>query len=96
MNGKGIKQEIEERNEEALFIDGLDGDKEGFNDALIGWGERCALDPVAMYDVNKIISILETKYGMSYREANEWYDYNIIGAYMGEATPIYVCDLRNA
>jgi hypothetical protein len=95
MNGKGIKEDIAERNEEALFIDGLDGDKDAFNDALIGWGESCGRETLAIYDVVKIISILETKYGMNYEEANEWYDYNIAGAYMGDHTPLFVCDLRN-
>jgi len=94
MKYKYIKDEIAERNEEALFIDGLDGDTEAFNGALVGWGERCGLGPVAIYDVVKIISILETKYKMSHDEANEWYDYNIVGAYMGENTPIFICDLR--
>ena len=94
MNGNGIKEQIAEGNEEALFIDGLDGDKDAFNAALIGWGDRCGMERVAVYDIVKIISILEDKCGMSYDEANEWFDYNIAGAYMGENTPIFVCDLR--
>ena len=94
MNGSEIKAEIAERNEEALCIDGLDGERDGFNEALVGWGERCSLGPVAVYDVAKIISILESKYKMTHEEAYEWYDFNIAGAYMGEYTPIFICDLR--
>ena len=94
MEGKYIKEEIAERNEESLFIDGLDGDKEAFNDALIGYGERCALGPIAVYDTNRVLSILEEKFKMTSEEANEWFDYNILGAYMGENTPLFVNDLR--
>jgi hypothetical protein len=27
---------------------------------------------------------------MSYEEAIEWYDFNIIGAYVGEKTPVFM------
>lgn len=94
MEPKYIKETISERNEEALFIDGLDGDKEAFNDALDRLGERCGLGPITIYDVIRITSILETKYKMSYDEANEWYDYNIVSVYMGENTLIFICNLR--
>ena len=94
MNGKEIKEAIAEENEEALFIDGLDGDKDAFNDALIGHGTRCSMNDVAIYDGLKVIEILMSKYDMDSMEAYEWYDYNIIGAYMGENTPIFVHDLR--
>ena len=94
MNGLEKKQEIANRNEEALFLDGLDGDKDAFNDALIGWGERCGLETVAIYSIDKIYGILIEKFNMDIQEAIEWYDFNIAGAYMGENTPIYVYDLR--
>ncbi len=95
MNGKEIKEEIAECNEEALFIDGFEGDKEAFNDALIGHGTRCSMNDLAIYDGLKVIQILIDKYDMSSEEAYEWYEYNIVGAYMGENTPIFVQDLRN-
>jgi len=93
MNNEKIKEEIAEQNEEALFLDGLDGDKDAFNEALIGFGERCNMPTVAIYSIDKVIRVLE-KTGMSHEEACEWYDYNIVGAYLGENTPIYVYDLR--
>lgn len=89
-----IKEEIAETNSDALFLDGLDGDKEAFNEALVGFSERCGMHSVAVYDVDKIIEILINKYDMSIDEATEWYSYNMSGAYMGEDTPIFIYDFR--
>ena len=94
MNGKKIKEEIVEVNPDALFIDGYDGDKEGFNDALIGYGSRRGMSDLAIYSVEKIIDILICKYDMETEDALEWFNYNIEGAYMGENTPIFVYDIR--
>ena len=41
-----------------------------------------------VYSVDKIIGILSEE--MSEEEAREFYEYNILGAYMGDMTPIYV------
>jgi len=77
------KEEISEVNEEALFADGLD-------DAIIGYGERINLGPVAAYDVEKIIQILIKRDGMEESEAYEFFEFNIKGAWMGEFTPVYI------
>jgi len=41
-----------------------------------------------VYSANKIIEILSED--MTHEEAEEFYEYNILGAYMGDMTPIYV------
>ena len=41
-----------------------------------------------VYSANKIIEILSEE--MTAEEAEEFYEYNILGAYMGDMTPIYV------
>ena len=92
MNGKEIKELIAAQNEEALFIDGMDGNKDKFNEALIGWGHRCGTETVAIYDQDEVVDILAEE--MEYEEAEEWFDYNIAGAYMGPNTPMFVVDLR--
>ena len=81
------REEIAEHNEEALFCD-------GFDEAIIGYAERINLGPVAAYDVNKIIETLMTRDGMSHEEALEFYHYNIVGAWMGEYTPIFITKLE--
>lgn len=77
------REEIFEWNEEALICD-------GFDEAIIGMAERINLGPVVAYDVNKIIKILMDSNDMTYEEANEYYEYNIVGAWMGEYTPIFI------
>jgi hypothetical protein len=94
MEKNEIKKTIEEYNPDALFIDGLDGDEDAFDDALIGIGNRCGLTGLAIYDSQKVIDILVEKYDLSYEDAVEWYDYNILGGYHGEYTPLFVDDLR--
>jgi len=77
------REEIAEINEEALLID-------GFDSAIIGMAERINLGPVVAYDEEKIIDIFIPHDGMTYEEAQEFFDYTIIGAWMGEFTPIFI------
>jgi hypothetical protein len=52
------------------------------------------MEPVVAYDTNKIIEILSRE--MTEEEAIEYFDFNIIGAYVGERTPIYVNTIKKA
>ena len=63
---------------------------DGFDDALIGIGERINLGSVAVYDVDKCIDILMSRDGMSHKEAVEFFDYNVKGLWVGERTPIWI------
>jgi len=74
---------IEEYNPEALKAD-------GFDDAILGVASRCGQNDLIAYDVNKIISILMERDGMDYEEAQEFFEFNIVGAYMGENTPVFI------
>jgi len=76
-------QLIDEYNPEALKAD-------GFDDAILGIASRCGQNDLIAYDVNKIISILMERDGMDYEEAQEFFEFNIVGAYMGENTPIFI------
>ena len=77
---------ISENCEDALLAD-------GFDDAIVGIGDRCGMSSVVAYDVEKIIEILQTRDGMTEEEAQEFYSFNIIGAYVGEYTPIFLTRL---
>jgi len=74
---------IDEYNPEALKAD-------GFDDAILGIASRCGQNDLIAYDVNKIISILMERDGMDYEEAQEFFEFNIVGAYMGENTPVFI------
>ena len=76
-------EEIEDINPEALSCD-------GFDEAIIGMAERINLGPVVAYDVDKMLEIMVERDGMTYEEAMEYFDYNILGAWMGENTPVYI------
>ena len=71
---------ISEEHPDLLTVD-------GFDEAVIGVVERAGLLAVC-YDRNKIISILMRD--MNREEAWEYYEYNILGSYMGESTPVYL------
>lgn len=61
---------------------------DGFDDAIIG------VDLMTMkliYSVSKCISIL-MKEEMTEEEAEEFFEFNVSGAYMGEQTPIWCYD----
>lgn len=63
---------------------------DGFNGAIIGTASKCGSPDVLAYDVNKIISILMDRDGMTDEEAWEFYEFNILGSYVGELTPIFI------
>jgi len=74
--------ELLEQNECALVADGLD-------DAYVGYtvgtcGTR------AVYDLDECIKIFCDQHGLSLDEAMEHVDFNVIYAYHGENTPIFV------
>jgi hypothetical protein len=79
------REEIAERNAEALFI----GDPEDrkFDEAIVGIGSRCGQPDLLVYSYEKIIDVL-VKDGMEREEATEYADFNIVGAWVGEHTPI--------
>lgn len=76
-------EEIAEINPDALLCD-------GFDDAIIGLAERINLGPVVAYSVEKIIEILMHRDGMEYEDAWDYFSYNILGAWVGENTPIFI------
>ena len=58
----------------------------GFDDAIIGFDE---VGRRLVYDIDKVINILVID-GMTYDEAVKFYDFEILDAYFGEGTPIFV------
>ena len=63
---------------------------DGFDNAIIGVGERNNTDSMIVYDYNKMVKVLVTRDDMSYEEAEEYIDFNIVGAWIGDTTPIIV------
>ena len=61
---------------------------DGFDDAILGVVERIGLQTVC-YDLKKVISILMEQ-GMDEQDAWDWYQFNMLGAWVGEATPVFL------
>ena len=72
----------EEFESEALLAD-------GFEEALIGIGIQFN-NEVAVYDYEKCVKVLMERDKMKLGEAIEYMDYNVLGAYVGENTPVFI------
>ena len=61
---------------------------DGFEDALIGYVERFGSDPVALYDKKLCLRIM-MEGGLTPEEAEEYFYFNVIGAWAGAGTPAF-------
>ena len=75
--------ELKEINPEALLAD-------GFEDAYIGVCEVFNRPPLAAYDRDRCIEILMERDGMDRDEAEEYFNFNVSGSWVGENTPVYI------
>jgi len=66
---------------DALLVDGFEG-------ALIGYCQQFN-KTVALYDYDKCIKILMQRDGMDWDSAVEFFEFNTLGAYVGEKTPAF-------
>jgi hypothetical protein len=78
-------EDVAEWNEEALLMEEFEG-------ALLGVVQRCGTPALATYSYKGIIKILMDRDKMDYSDAMEYIDYNILGAFMGENTPMILMD----
>jgi hypothetical protein len=62
---------------------------DGFERALLGFGVHFH-STVAVYDYEGCIKILQQRDGMSEDEAREFFEFNVVGAWMGPHTPVFV------
>lgn len=63
---------------------------DGFEDALLGLGRKKGSEDSLVYSYEKCVDVLIEKQGMSYEDAIEWMEYNVVDAYVGPTTPIFV------
>ena len=63
---------------------------DGFDAALIGTVERCGQPTLACYDVDTMVEVLIARDGMEADEAREYLEFNVIGAWMGPGTPVFL------
>jgi len=66
---------------------------DGFEDAIIGVGGRINMPEVLIYSYNKCVKILMKRDGMTHEDAIDWMNYNVVGSWVGETTPIFVHEI---
>ena len=79
-----IREQIAENYPDLLVLD-----PEYFDDAIVGLVQRIGMD-VICYDKEKVLELLCVKEGMSYEDAVEHFEYNIIGSWVGDTTPVFL------
>lgn len=79
-------EEIREHNSEVMTMDGYDH-------CIIGLVDRFGIPPVVLYDYEKVIDTLMED--MTREEAEEWFSYNMIGAWVGDSTPAFFYRLKS-
>ena len=60
---------------------------DGFDAALVGC--TYGANVVAVYDIQRMIEVLVNE-GMDHDDAVEFLEYNVVSAYLGDKTPLYV------
>ena len=75
--------DIDEYAEGAILLDGLE-------EAIIGIVEEFGNGRRILYSKRIILSLLQTRDGMTEQEAEEFYDFNILGLYAGEQNAVFL------
>ena len=83
MSEKITIDEIIEINPEAMLAD-------GFDDAILGMCVQFGSEPVVAYDFNKCVEIVMERDGMEREEAIDFINFNVVGAYVGLSTPVFI------
>ena len=76
-----------EEFEDTVFYDEFDA-------AFVGFGWQFNVGPVAIYNQDLVMDILKAR-GMDEEGALEYFNFNIIGAYVGERTPIFLTNVKD-
>jgi len=86
------KEKLNEIVEEMLGEDENIQLADGFENAFLGISRQFYNKPIAVYDREKCIEILMED--MSEEEAEEYFEFNVQGAYVGESTPSFMQTLK--
>jgi len=77
-----------DQGDEELLLLGEGAERESFEPAILGITHRFGMQPIVAYDYRKVIDIFAED--MSHEEAQEYFDFNVIGAWVGDGTPIFI------
>ena len=89
------KEKLNEIVEEMLGEDENIQLADGFENAFLGISRQFYNKPIAVYDREKCIDILmEDMSNEEAEEAEEYFEFNVQGAYVGESTPVFMQTLK--
>mgnify|MGYP003154018291 CR=1 FL=1 len=74
---------LSEANPDALVADGLEA-------AYVGYASQHGSLPLAVYDADRCIEALMQESEMTCEEATEWFYFNVVSAYCGQGTPLFL------
>lgn len=77
----------DEELDDVLLCDGLE-------DAFVGLVERFGQEPIACYDLDRVLDGYVERDGMTWEEAQEFFSFNVIGGWVGERTPCFIRFVR--
>ena len=77
-----------DQGDEEFLLLGEGDERDRFEPAIIGIAHRFGMQPIVAYDYRKVIEVFAED--MEYEEAEEYFDFNVIGAWVGEGTPIFI------
>jgi hypothetical protein len=78
-------EELAEIDSDMMYME----PRETYDSCIVGLIERAGSGMCVCYDGNMVLRRLE-KDGMTTEEAQEWMDYNIVSAWVGEKTPAFL------
>jgi hypothetical protein len=76
---------LAEENPDALWPD-------GFEVAFMGLSRRCGQPTLAAFSVKKALRVLMERDGLEDDEAVEFFEFNVVGAWTGPGTPLWIYD----
>ena len=78
-NAATFRDTISEVNPEAMIAD-------GFDDAIVGYDSNGCV----IYSYDKCMKVLQERDGMSNEEAHEYMEFNVVNAYVGDFTTVFM------
>ena len=85
---EALDEYFEQHGTQAMVAD-------GFDDAIIGVTLRSPAEgPRVVYDVDLCVEALQADGIPDYDDASEYFDFNVIGAWVGETTPLFIRDIQ--
>ena len=87
----GIIDRIDEyadNTDEELILLGFGDERLKYEPAILGIAESPGRVDCVAYDYDKLIAILAED--SSYEEAEEHFNYNIVGTYIGDNSPVFI------